>query len=87
MAVSGLPTKCHTHAHQIAKMALDMLDAANSITIGGQPFRVIIRECLRGWTFFLVEVLPYLTLNIFIVYFPYESNNTRAQCITLRLIL
>lgn len=40
MAVSGLPTKCNTHAHHIAKMALDMMDAANSILIRGQPFKV-----------------------------------------------
>lgn len=42
MAVSGLPTKCNTHANQIAKMALDMMDAADSISIGGQPFRITI---------------------------------------------
>ena len=42
MAVSGLPTKCKTHAHHIAKMALDMIDAANGILIRGQPFKITI---------------------------------------------
>ena len=44
MAVSGLPTKCKTHAHYIAKMALDMIDAANGILIRGQPFKVKIHS-------------------------------------------
>ena len=44
MAVSGLPTRCKTHAHYIAKLALDMIDAANSILIRGQPFKVKLHQ-------------------------------------------
>ena len=42
MAVSGLPTKCNTHAHYVAKLALDMMDACRSILIRGKPFKVTV---------------------------------------------
>ena len=51
MAVSGLPTACHTHAHHVAHMALDMIDAANNILIRGLPFKVKLNF------YFLIDII------------------------------
>ena len=37
MAVSGLPDECENHAVSIARLALDMIDKADSVKMGNQP--------------------------------------------------
>lgn len=37
MAVSGLPDICENHAVSIARLALDMIDKADSVMMGDQP--------------------------------------------------
>lgn len=37
MAVSGLPEPCTTHAKNIARLALDMIDLAQTVIVDGQP--------------------------------------------------
>ena len=37
MAVSGLPDPCENHAHAIARLALDMIDKADSVKMGEKP--------------------------------------------------
>lgn len=37
MAVSGLPDACENHAKCIAKLALDIMDMAKNVTMGGEP--------------------------------------------------
>lgn len=37
MAVSGLPDVCENHAVSIARLALDMIDKADSVKMGDQP--------------------------------------------------
>lgn len=37
MAVSGLPNVCDNHAVSIAKLALDMIDKADSVMMGDRP--------------------------------------------------
>ncbi|KAL7028069.1 hypothetical protein ACKWTF_005710 [Chironomus riparius] len=42
MAVSGLPDECENHAVSIARLALDMIDKADSVKMGNQPIQVTI---------------------------------------------
>ncbi|XP_066257080.1 guanylate cyclase soluble subunit beta-1 isoform X2 [Euwallacea similis] len=42
MAVSGLPEPCTSHARNIAKVALDMMDLGSSVIFDGDPVRVTI---------------------------------------------
>ncbi|KAJ3658976.1 hypothetical protein Zmor_010686 [Zophobas morio] len=42
MAVSGLPERCSTHARNIAKLALDMMDRGKSVLHDGEPVRITI---------------------------------------------
>lgn len=37
MAVSGLPEPCISHAKNIAKLALDMMDLGSSVIFDGSP--------------------------------------------------
>lgn len=37
MAVSGLPDECENHAVSIARLALDMIDKADSVKMGNHP--------------------------------------------------
>lgn len=37
MAVSGLPEPCTTHARDIARLALDMMDRAKEVIVDGEP--------------------------------------------------
>lgn len=37
MAVSGLPDICENHAVSIARLALDMIDKADSVMMGDRP--------------------------------------------------
>lgn len=37
MAVSGLPEPCTTHARNIAKLALDMMDRSKSVLLDRRP--------------------------------------------------
>lgn len=37
MAVSGLPEPCNTHAHCIARLALDMMDLGREVVVDGRP--------------------------------------------------
>lgn len=37
MAVSGLPEPCSTHARNIARLALDMMDLGKSVLLDGKP--------------------------------------------------
>lgn len=37
MAVSGLPEPCTTHARDIARLALDMMDLAKEVIVDGEP--------------------------------------------------
>jgi hypothetical protein len=37
MSVSGLPDLCEDHAKNIARLALDMLDMAKRVEMGGKP--------------------------------------------------
>lgn len=37
MAVSGLPNVCENHAVSIARLALDMIDKADSVMMGDRP--------------------------------------------------
>lgn len=37
MAVSGLPEPCTTHARDIGRLALDMMDLGKSVTIDDKP--------------------------------------------------
>lgn len=36
MAVSGIPEPCATHAKNIAKLALDMMDRSQTVTFEGE---------------------------------------------------
>ncbi|ENN82821.1 hypothetical protein YQE_00811, partial [Dendroctonus ponderosae] len=42
MAVSGLPNPSKTHAKNIAKLALDMMDLGSSVIFDGEPVRITI---------------------------------------------
>lgn len=42
MAVSGLPEPCPTHAKNIAKLALDMMDLGKDVKIDGEPVKITI---------------------------------------------
>jgi guanylate cyclase soluble subunit beta len=49
MAVSGLPDICENHAVSIARLALDMIDKADSVMMGDQPvvsihFYICVRQ-------------------------------------------
>lgn len=37
MAVSGLPEPCTTHARDIAKLALDMMERCKGVMMDGEP--------------------------------------------------
>lgn len=37
MAVSGLPEPCTTHARNIGRLALDMMDLGKSVILDGKP--------------------------------------------------
>lgn len=37
MAVSGLPDECENHAACIARLALDMIEMADSVKMGSEP--------------------------------------------------
>lgn len=37
MAVSGLPEPCTTHARDIARLALDMMERAKGVVMDGEP--------------------------------------------------
>lgn len=37
MAVSGLPEPCPTHARNIAKLALDMMDSVKKVIVDDEP--------------------------------------------------
>lgn len=37
MAVSGLPEPCTTHARDIARLALDMMDLGKEVLVDGEP--------------------------------------------------
>lgn len=37
MAVSGLPSPCTTHARDIARLALDMMDLGREVLVDGEP--------------------------------------------------
>lgn len=37
MAVSGLPEPCTTHARDIARLALDMMDLSKEVIVDGEP--------------------------------------------------
>lgn len=37
MAVSGLPEPCATHARDIARLALDMMDLGKEVVVDGEP--------------------------------------------------
>lgn len=40
MAVSGLPTRCSSHAVNIANLALDMIDIVQEVNAGGKKMQV-----------------------------------------------
>ncbi|CAH1370346.1 unnamed protein product [Tenebrio molitor] len=42
MAVSGLPEPCTTHARNIAKLALDMMDRSKSVLLDRRPVRITV---------------------------------------------
>ncbi|XP_050303265.1 guanylate cyclase soluble subunit beta-1 [Anthonomus grandis grandis] len=42
MAVSGLPEPCTSHAKNIAKLALDMMDLGSSVIFDGEPVKITI---------------------------------------------
>lgn len=60
MAVSGLPDLCENHAVSIARLALDMIDKADSVMMGDRP----IVSCA------FINILG--MIFIFIFYFFYE---------------
>lgn len=37
MAVSGLPEPCTTHARDMARLALDMMDMVKEVFVDGEP--------------------------------------------------
>lgn len=37
MAVSGIPEPCTTHARDIARLALDMMDLGKEVLVDGEP--------------------------------------------------
>lgn len=37
MAVSGLPEPCSTHARDIGRLALDMMDLGREVQVDGEP--------------------------------------------------
>lgn len=37
MAVSGLPEPCTTHARDIARLALDMMERSKGVAMDGEP--------------------------------------------------
>lgn len=62
MAVSGLPEPCTTHAKNIARLALDMMDKGKSIFIDSKP---VVSKCV----FFF-----YLTWIYLIIIFKGNHN-------------
>ncbi|CAG9762829.1 unnamed protein product [Ceutorhynchus assimilis] len=42
MAVSGLPEPCTSHAKNIAKLALDMMDLGSTVVFDGEPVKITI---------------------------------------------
>lgn len=42
MAVSGLPEQCTTHARDIGRLALDMMDLGSQVLVDGEPVRITI---------------------------------------------
>lgn len=42
MAVSGLPEPCPTHARNIAKLALDMMDSVKKVILDDEPVKITI---------------------------------------------
>lgn len=51
MAVSGLPQPCTTHARDIARLALDMMDLAKEVIVDGEPVvcnKIIIHQEDKG---------------------------------------
>lgn len=51
MAVSGLPDECENHAVSIARLALDMIDKADSVKMGNQPI-------VSNFHFFSLSLFP-----------------------------
>ena len=48
MAVSGLPTRCSSHAVNIANLALNMIDIVQEVNAGGKKMQV---RFIRHFTF------------------------------------
>lgn len=62
MAVSGLPDLCENHAVSIARLALDMIDKADSVMMGDRP----IVSCA------FINILGMIFIFIFILFLFYE---------------
>lgn len=61
MAVSGLPDACENHAVSIARLALDMIDKADSVKMGDQP--IVSLFVLIKLNYFLI-VIQKITIGI-----------------------
>lgn len=53
MAVSGIPEPCATHAKNIAKLALDMMDRSNSVHFDGEQvvsyYKLLAMDHTKTW--------------------------------------
>jgi len=77
MAVSGLPDECENHAVSIARLALDMIDKADSVKMGNQP--IVSRDFYVGlWLGLgcLASKNFYLSLNFFIQFTASHDRNS-----------
>lgn len=55
MAVSGLPEPCTTHARDIARLALDMMDLGKEVVVDGEPVVSITKIYLFLRSFIAME--------------------------------
>lgn len=61
MAVSGLPNPSKTHAKNIAKLALDMMDLGSSVVFDGEP---VVSKCGNS-VFIIKSVACHFCFNLF----------------------
>jgi guanylate cyclase soluble subunit beta len=67
MAVSGLPDVCENHAVSIARLALDMIDKADSVKMGDKPIVSALKFNYRRKSFyktFSFRFLQQITIGI-----------------------
>jgi Adenylate and Guanylate cyclase catalytic domain len=90
MAVSGLPDICENHAVSIARLALDMIDKADSVLMGDQP---VVSVCFLFFVFTFssdefeimnskyFEIINKCPTNVFVFIPPFPPLNPQLQIV------